>query len=100
MPCVFQKNGQCFRRLSNCTGLPCTETAPPLTDCDVFAKAREATACDVVDKCRGVSDEGCVENVGCHAQMATCIEKSCGPAILAAKACAAISSPAISSCIK
>ena len=79
-----------------CTNLPCTESAPAEVPCDVFAKAREPTACDVVRVCRGISDEGCVVAVGCHPQMATCIEKSCAPKILAATACSAIRS----SCIK
>ncbi|HEY1955125.1 MAG TPA: hypothetical protein VGH28_05920 [Polyangiaceae bacterium] len=96
VPCVFQTNGKCFVRRSNCTALPCTESAPAEVSCDVFAKARAATPCDVVRSCQGISDEGCVVNVGCHAQMATCIEKSCAPKILAATVCRAIPS----SCIK
>ena len=96
VPCVFHSNGKCFVRRSNCTGLPCTESAPAEVACDVFTKAREATACDVVRVCRGVSDEGCVVDNGCTPRMPTCIERSCAPRILAATACSAVPS----SCIK
>jgi hypothetical protein len=96
VPCVFQSNGKCFVRRSNCTNLPCTESAPAEVPCDVFTKARAPTACDVVAACRGVSDEGCKEDTGCHPQMATCIEKSCAPKILAATSCSAVAA----SCIK
>jgi len=62
----------------------------------VYTKAHDATACDVVRACRGISDEGCKEDLGCHPQMATCIEKSCAPRILAATGCSMVPS----SCIK
>ena len=87
VPCVFQSNGKCFVRQSNCTERPCTESAPREIACDVYAKAREATACDVVRVCRGISDEGCVVETGCTPRMPTCIEKSCAPKILAATGC-------------
>ncbi|HEX4516175.1 MAG TPA: hypothetical protein VGH87_30115 [Polyangiaceae bacterium] len=96
VPCVFQSNGKCFVRRANCTNLPCTESAPVEVPCDVYAKAHDATACDVLRACRGVSDEGCKEDTGCRPQMATCIEKSCAPKVLAATACSAIPM----SCIK
>ena len=96
VPCVFQTNGKCFVRRANCSERPCTESAPEEVACDVYTNAREPTACDVVAACRGVSDEGCKIAVGCHPQMATCIEQSCAPRIVAATSCSAIPT----SCIK
>ena len=83
----MKRRDGCFLRGSNCTGLPCSETAPVPVECSLFDAAEPANACTVHTRCLGQYKEGCL--VGRREQkLQLAIPVACAEALLRAGSCA------------
>jgi hypothetical protein len=86
VPCVMKLSAGCFVRRSNCTGLPCTESAPEPVSCSLYESGAPPNACAIHAKCFGQYKEGCTlgprEN-----KLQLVIPPACANAVLRAATC-------------